>query len=405
MFKAYKYRLDPTAQQETSLVRQFGCSRFIWNWALGMKTKAYAAEKKRLTCFDLINKLPDLKEQNPWLKADAYSQSLQTQLRHLDAAFTGFFRRVKQGDKEKGYPKFRNKHGRQSVQFPQGVKVDFEHCQTLLPKMEGIKTVFDRTFEGNIKTVTVSRETTGKFFVSFLVDDGATLPTKKPIDSAQAIGIDLGLTHFLTTSNGDKVDNPRFLKQDAKKIETLSRRVSRKTKGGKNRNKARQRLALAHERARNRRKDFLHKLSTKLIRENQAICVEDLSVAGMMKNHCLARSIGDVAWREFSNMLQYKADWYGKHFLQIGRFDPSSKMCHVCGSINQELKLKDRTWTCSSCHSEHDRDENAAKNVLNFALLKQNLIGKVPMDSREVTLGEIGHKAGRGSKKRIPFRG
>jgi len=162
---------------------------------------------------------------------------------------------------------------------------------------------------------------------------------------------------------------------------------------------------LTHERARNRRKDFLHKLSTKLIRENQAICVEDLSVAGMMKNHCLARSIGDVAWREFSNMLQYKADWNGKHFLQIGRFDPSSKMCHSCGTINRELKLKDRTWTCSSCHAEHDRDWNAAKNVLNFALLKQNLIGKVPMDSREVTLGETGHEAGRRAKKHIHFRG
>ena len=194
------------------------------------KTKSYASEKKKLTCFDLINKLPELKDQNEWLKTDAYSQSLQSQLRHLDAAFTSFFRRVKQGSKEKGYPKFRNKHGRQSVQFPQGAKIDFEHGLTLLPKMDSLKTVFDRTFDGNIKTVTVSRETTGKFFVSFLVDNSQPLPTKQPIDSSKAIGLDLGLTHFLTTSNGDKIDNPRFLKQDSKKIAKLSRKVSKKPK-------------------------------------------------------------------------------------------------------------------------------------------------------------------------------
>jgi putative transposase len=269
--------------------------------------------------------------------------------------------------------------------------VDFENGTTSIPKVNSIKTVFERRFEGQVKTVTVSMEPTGKFFVSFLVEDGKDLPKKEPIDPSKAIGIDLGLTSFLTTSNGEKVDNPRFLKKDHARIRRLSRIKSRRAKGGKNRAKARRRLALAHEKARNRRRDFLHKLSTRLVRENQAVCVEDLSVKGMLKNHRLARSISDAAWGEFMGMLRYKSEWQGKHLLEIGRFDPSSKMCSVCGAINQGLTLKDRSWECPSCHAEHDRDMNAARNIRRMALDRQNLIGKVPMDSRELMPGEIAH--------------
>lgn len=388
MLKAYKYRLCPTKEQKESFLHQFGCSRFVWNWALEAKTKAYATDKSRLTCFDMILKLPTLKDENPWLK-DAYSQSLQSQLRSLDSAFTGFFRRVKQGAKEKGYPRFKSRDGRQSVRFPQGAKADFVDGLAVLPKMGGVRARFDRTFDGKVKTVTVSMEPTGKFYVSFLVDDGHALPDKQPIDPAKAIGIDLGLESFLTTSNGDKVANPRFLKQDLDRIRRLSRVKSKRSKGGKNRDKARKRLALAHERARNRRRDFLHKLSTRLIRENQAVCVEDLSVMGMMGNRKLAKSISDAAWREFIEMLRYKSEWQGKHLIEIGRFDPSSKMCSACGSINRGLTLGDRRWDCPSCGVSQDRDHNAATNVLSFGLLKQNLIGKVPLGQREVTPAEI----------------
>jgi putative transposase len=388
MLKAYKHRLYPTDDQRQSLVRQFGCSRFAWNWALESRNKAYAETGKAPSAITLTNRLPDLKAEHEWLK-EAYSQSLQASIRNLDVAFTHFFRRFKEGDKEKGYPRFKSRHGRQSMQFPQGAKPDFDKGLTILPKMDGIRTVFERRFGGQVKTVTVSMEPTGKFFVSFLVEDGKALPKKGPIDPSKAIGIDLGLTHFLTTSDGEKVENPRFLRKDHKRIRKLSRRVSRKTKGGRNRDKARKRLALVHEKARNRRRDFLHKLSTRLIRENQAVCVEDLFVKGMLGNRRLTRSVSDVAWGEFVGMLKYKSEWQGKHLLEIGRFDPSSRMCSSCGAINSGLTLKDRFWECPSCHAKHDRDWNAARNVRTFALTRRNLIGKVPADCRELTPAEI----------------
>ena len=394
MLKAYKYRIYPTKPQQAKLLKHFGCCRYVWNKALERKNEAYAKTGESPSCYAMKAELPAMKRELPWL-TEAYSQSLQQSIINLDTAFTNFFRRVKEGAREIGYPKFKSKHKRQSVSFPQNVKVGFDVGMTTFPKLGNIETVFERRFEGAVKTVTVSMETTGKFFVSFLVDDGKELPKTEPIDSGKVIGIDLGLIHFLTTSNGGRVENPRFLKKNAKKIAKLDRRMRRKTKGGKNRAKARLKLALAHEKSRNRRRDFLHKLSTRLVRENQAVCLEDLSVKGMMGNHKLARSIGDVAWGEFSSMLKYKSDWQGKHLLQIGRFDPSSKMCHKCGNINRDLLLRDRTWTCPECGAELDRDINAAINIRTMALTRQNLIGKVPTGCREVTLGEIVYKDGR----------
>lgn len=388
MLKAYKYRLYPTDEQRDLLVKQFGCCRYVWNWALDKKTKLYTTEQKKISCFDMILELPEMKAENEWLK-EVYSQSLQASLRNLDASFTNFFRRAKQGSKEAGYPKFKSKHKRQSMQFPQNVKADFENGMSVLPKLGNVKTVFERQFEGTIKTVTVSRETTGKFYISFLVEDSKSVPELEPIDPDKAVGIDLGLKHFVILSNGEKVNNPRFFKKDLKKIKKLSRRVSRKAKGGNNRSKARKILALAYEKTRNRRKDFLHKLATRLIRENQTVCLEDLSVKNMMGKVSYSRSIGDAAWNEFVSMLEYKAKWNGKHFLQIGRFDPSTKMCHKCGYIKNDMTEKIRSWICPGCSAEHDRDINAAKNIRNFALLKQNLIGKVPTDCRELTLGKI----------------
>jgi putative transposase len=388
MLKAFKYRLYPTEEQKVLLSKSFGCVRFVWNWALNKKTKAYATEQTKISCFDMILELPEMKAQNEWLK-EVYSQSLQAALRNLDASFTNFFRKTKHGSKEAGYPKFKSKNKRQSIQFPQNAKADFENEISVLPKLGNIKTVFDRRFNGRVKTVTVSMETTGKLYISFLVEDGQSAPELEPIDPSKTVGIDLGLKHFIILSNGEKVNNQRFFKRDLKQIKKLSKRVSRKTKGGNNQDRARQRLALAYERSRNRRKDFLHKLSTKLIRENQTICMEDLNIVDMMQKVSYSRSIGDASWNEFVSMIQYKAKWNGKHFLQIGRFDPSTKMCHKCGYLKQDMTKKIRSWTCPECSTEHDRDINAAKNIRNFALLKQNLIGKVPTDCRELTLGEI----------------
>jgi len=387
MFKAYKFRLYPTDRQKGLLARHFGCCRYVWNQALERKNKEYAETGKSSSFNVLKAELPVMKEAMPWL-AEAYSQSLQQSIINLDTAFTNFFRRVKEGNKEPGFPKFKKKHKRQSCQFPQHVKIDFEAGTTSIPKVGKVKTVFSRHFEGNMKTVTVSMETTGKFFASFLVDDGNEVPSKQEIDPSKAIGIDLGLHDFLVTSDGDKIPSPKFGKEHKTTIAKLDRRMRKKVNGSHRRSKARIRLAKAHERIGNQRRDFLHKASTKLIRENQAVCVEDLNVKGMLKNHCLAGSIRDSGWSEFLNMLEYKAKWYGKHILTIGRFDPSSKMCHCCGTINDELTLKVRSWVCTVCGATLDRDVNAAKNIRNFALVKQNLIGKVPTDCREVTLVE-----------------
>ena len=387
MLKAYKYRLYPKPWQAKSLGKHFGCVRFIYNWGLELKTKSYAETGKSPTRYQLDKALPKLKDEFPWL-SEVNAQSLQQSLSRLDLAFTNFFRRVKEGNKDSGYPIFKGKKGRQSFQCPQAFKVDFENDRLYIPKVKWIKAVYSRKFDGIVKSVTVSRDSSGKHFASILVDDGKAIPDKVQIDPSKVVGIDLGLHDFLVTSDGDKIPSPKFGKEHKTTIAKLDRRMRKKVKESNRRNKARVLLAKAHERIKNQRKDFLHKASTKLIRENQAVCVEDLYVKGMLKNHCLAGSIGDSGWSEFLNMLEYKAKWYGKHILTIGRFDPSSKMCHCCGAINNGLALKDRSWTCPVCKVTHDRDVNAAKNIRNFALVKQNLIGKVPTDCREVTLVE-----------------
>ncbi len=291
-------------------------------------------------------------------------------LRNLDNAYTRFFR------EKKGFPKFKSKHNpRQSFQCPQSCSVDFEDNTLSLPKIKQIKVVFHRCFEGTVKTVTISRHSTGKYFVSMLVEDGLSLPEKATPDKDDALGIDVGLKHFLTTSEGDKIDTPRYLRKSENKLARLQKSLSRKKKGSSNRHKAKVKVARLHEKIVNQRKDFLHKVSHKIVHENQGtICMEDLCVQGMVKNRRLAKSISDVGWSIFKSFLIYKADWNGKHVLDIGRFEPSSKMCHACGTINRDLKLSDRDWICSSCDKKHDRDVNAAINIKAMAFSRQNLI-------------------------------
>ena len=358
--------------QRAKIAQHFGCCRFVWNWALHQKIQAYQTEQKTLSCINLITQLPILKRQTEtvWL-ADVDSQALQMALRNLDNAFQRFF------SKQNGFPKFKSrKYPVQSCQFPQRVKVNFDASTVTFPKIGAVRTKLHRRFAGTVKTVTLRRTATGKYFVSVLVDTADTLPKAPRIQANTTLGIDLGLTHFAIYSNGVKIDNPRHLRRMIARLTVLQRRLSKKQIGGANRNKARQRVALLHERIANARRDFLHKLTHSLTHTNgvDTLALETLNIQGMMKNHCLAQAIGDVSWSMFNTLLEYKAAWSGKNIVRIGQFEPSSKVCSHCGFVNHILTLKDRSWTCPSCQTNHDRDVNAAVNIKQFALLPQNLV-------------------------------
>lgn len=361
MLKAYKYRVFPKEEQKELLAKQFGCVRFVYNWGLDRKIKEYETTKKTLSCFDLTNELTKKKQELEWLQ-EADSQVLQMSLRNLDNAFTAFFR------KQNKFPKFKNKFAKQSAIYPQRVKIDFENLRMYLPKIGFVVMPKDRIFKGQIKSVCVSKTITNKYFASVLVENGVEIPSKMQITEERTIGIDVGLKHFLTTSNSEKIDNPKYLKHAEIKLKIKQRQLAKKKKGGTNRQKCKLELAKIHEKITNQRSDFLHKLSRRLISENQAVAIENLNINGMIKNHCLAKGINDVSWGLFFQYLNYKADWYGKTVLKIGRFEPSSKICSNCGEVNKELKLADREWICI-CGVTHDRDVNASINIKKFAIL------------------------------------
>jgi putative transposase len=362
MLKGLKYRLYPTNSQKELVAKHIGSSRFVYNLALETKNTAYLGSKHNFSPFDLIKQLPDLKKECEWLK-EVNSQSLQQSIQNMDIAFKKFF-------KGAGFPKFKSKHkGKQSFSIPQNVIV--ENNLLIIPKFkEGIKIVVHREIKGTIKSATISVTPTGKYFVSILVDTNTETPIKVPITESTAIGVDLGIKSFLVTSNGEVIENPKNLQKAQSKLKYVQRKYS-KHKG----RRAKQRLSILHEKVANKRKDFLHKVSIKLIRENQTIALETLNVTDMVKNHNLAQSISDASWSTFVSMLEYKADWHGKNILRIGRFSPSSKTCSCCGHINKGLTLKDREWTCPECNSILDRDVNAAINIKSFAL-KNNLSGE-----------------------------
>jgi putative transposase len=361
VLKGYKYRLYPTAKQAELINKHIGACRFVYNLALETKNYAYTLHRKNISCFDLMNQLPDLKKECEWLK-EIDSQALQQSVINLDKSFTAFFKG------QSKFPKFKNKHSGTSFRNPHGSKVLIIGNKVSFPKFKGgIKFAQDRTFEGEIRQSTVSRTSTGKYFISVLVEDGKELPVKSPIKEDKVLGVDLGLSHFIITSDGIKIDNPRHLKKSLSKLKYLQRQASKKKKGSNNRKKANLKVSLIHEKITNQRKDFLHKLSTRLISENQALCFEDLNVQGMVKNHKLAQSISDVSWSTFVDMCKYKAEWNGKHILQIPTFEPSTKICSSCGHTKKDLTLKDREWDCI-CGAHHDRDINAAINIKNYCM-------------------------------------
>lgn len=355
MLRAYKCRIYPNNEQSVLLNKHIGSSRFVYNLALEAKQMAWSGNRFNLNCFDLMKQLPDLKKECEWLK-EINSQSLQQPIRNLDNAFARFFKG------QANFPKFKKKSNGGSFNIPQNVELKGD--KLVIPKFKkGIDIVLHRPIKGTIKQATISKTPTGKYFVSILCETGEQNKPKSKIKESTTVGIDLGIKTFLVSSNGECFDNPKFLRNSLSKLKYLQRKFS-KYKGKRTKDK----LSKLHEKIANQRKDFLHKASSKLISDNQTICIENLNVKGMMANHKLAQSISDCGWGMFVDMLEYKSEWYGVNLLKIGRFEPSSKMCSCCGSINKELTLKDREWTCSKCGTLLDRDVNAAINIKNFAL-------------------------------------
>lgn len=358
----------------------FGAARFVYNWGLEKKTESYQRESKTLSCFELINALKDLKSEEPWLKL-VNSQTIQASLRNLDNAYTRFFR------EKKGFPKFKSKHNsKQSFQCPQHCSIQWESRTLSIPKIKNIKTELHRRFEGMIKTVTISRSSTGKYYASILVDNHIPIPNKADLDLDNAVGIDVGLSRFITTSRGVTVENPKYFRKSEKNLAYQQYRLSKMKKGSTSRAKQKKRIARLHEHVSNQRRDFLHKVTAKLVGESQAttFCIEDLSIKNMQKNHRLSKAISDVSWGMFFDFLKYKCEWNGKNLLDIGRFEPSSKICSACGAVNKELKLSDRLWLCP-CGIKHDRDINAAENIRRMAFQKQNLIRCIGLEQPKST--------------------
>lgn len=351
--KAFKFRIYPNQVEQAALAIQFGHARFVYNMALTWRKNHYEEHDKGLSYNDTAYMLTAIKPFLPWLK-EADSQVLQQSLKDLDRAFVNFF----EGRTE--YPKFKKRLLVQSIRYPQRFKV-IGSC-IKLPKVGNVRAVFHRPIEGKMKSCTVSKTPSGRYFVSILCE----VESQDPAPKSGMVGIDLGLKHFAVLSTGEKIDHPQYLRRSERRLKRLQRKLSRRQNGSKSREKARLLVARQHEKIANQRKDFLHQTSRRIVNEFGYIKIENLNICGMLKNHHLAKSISDSGWGMFGGFLDYKSSWQGGLTEQIDRFFASSKTCNVCGLVNQELRLCHRFWTCGGCGAEHDRDENAAKNIRDF---------------------------------------
>ena len=366
MLCAYKYRIYPTYEQKVLFAKTFGCCRFVYNWALNLRIEAYKSDKRTVPYKEIQDcMVNELKAEHDWLK-EVNSQSLLYSLRNLETAYTNFFRNTK----TVGFPRFKSRKSRQSFLCPQHCRVDFERGTITLPKAKDIPAVLHRKFRGAVKTVTVSMTPSGKYYASVLVDTGIQeLQAAEPQEKT-TVGIDLGVKSLVVCSDGRTFENPKNLQRSLHRLAMLQKRLSRKQKGSANRDKARVKIARLQEHISNCRKDNLHKITHTLTHDSQVrtICMEDLNVKGMQRNHHLAQAVVDASFGMFLTMLEYKCRWYGVNLIKIDRFAPSSKTCGKCGHIYKGLKLSERSWTCPECGTHHDRDFNAACNIKDFGL-------------------------------------
>ena len=400
MLKAVKVRLYPNSEQRNHLAQSFGCARWYWNHSLALTQKTYQETGLGLSRGAIQGLLPQLKKEHEWLK-EPYSQCLQVVALNLSRAFINFF------EGRGRFPRFKSKGNKQSISYPQNVKVLDGYIK--FPKLKLVEVKISKPIEGTVKTVTVSQVPSGKYYASILVDDGTPLPLASPLiggtqggNDGKVIGLDVGISDICVTSDGSKYNNPHWFKKHKKNLKRKQQKLAKKQLGSNRRYKARKLAAKVYEKISNCRLDFLHKLSRRIVDENQVIAVETLNVKGMVKNPKLSLAIANVGWGMLNTMLKYKAEWSGKIYMQVDRFFPSSKLHNKCLYRIEKLPLDVRFWDCSNCGEKHiDRDINAARNIRDEALRLLALGRKATAHGGTVSQGSGREKS---TTERVPAK-